>query len=74
MSSRTKKISKNAQMEALHDKLDEFGTAMYWLTTYMNKYDLTKHYQAWVEAMGTDKELPNVLTLSDIKMNRDKDE
>ena len=63
MSGRTKKISKNAQMEFLQDKLDEFAEAMYWVNQYFQEYDLDRHWKAWVKAKAEGTELPKVLII-----------
>ncbi len=56
--SRGKKPSKNYQIEVMHEKLDEFGNAVYHLSQYMMHYGLTKHYQKWVEASAKEEKLP----------------
>jgi hypothetical protein len=71
MSSRTKKITKNAQIEVLHEKLDEFGQAIYYVNMYMEKYGLVKHYHSFIQASAEDKPLPNKLLFSDEEMPRE---
>lgn len=66
---RTNKPTKKMQINVLHDKLDEFGQAMYYVNMYMEKYGLVKHYHSFIEAKAEEKELPNKLLFSDLKVD-----
>ncbi len=60
---RGKKPTKTQQINILHDKLDEYGTAVFWLNKYMEQYGLFPHYHAWVKASAEDTELPKKLII-----------
>lgn len=62
---RQHKPTKTMQINYLHEKLDEFAIGMKYLMEYMDFYGMTPHYQAWVDALANNKDLPNKLQVSD---------
>ena len=68
---RTKKPTKTMQINVLHEKLDEYGQAVYWLSKYMEHYGIVKHYQAWVEAGANETDPPPPL-IAEIKAKEDE--
>jgi len=70
MSERTKKPTKKMQINYLEELVDKYHTGMYHLMQYMEAYGLVMHYQQWVEGSATDKDLPNKLIVSELKMEK----
>ncbi len=60
---RLHKPTKTEQIKVLHEKLDEYGVAVFHLTKYMEHYGLMKHYHAWVQASAEEKPLPKKLKI-----------
>lgn len=60
---RTKKPTKTMQINVLHEKLDEYGTAVFYLNQYLEHYGLFPHYHGWVKAMAEKTELPKPLKI-----------
>ena len=64
---RMNKPTKAMQINHLEELVDKYHTGMYYLMQYIELYGLTMHYQQWVEGMATEKDLPNKLTVSELK-------
>jgi len=58
MSSKTKKIGKNAELNKLRNNLNM-------LMMYFREYDILEHYLKWVEAKAKNTDIPEKLKLDE---------